>query len=277
MLDFDGIARHEGLLLLELITGKSRTEWIARPIALSNEKILLPDAQRRAFFDAVARRRNGEPLQYIMGEWEFYGLRFKVDKRVLIPRSETEILVEAVVNRCKKIRQQPLRILDVCTGSACIAVTLAKVLHDAGIDAHIVATDISADALAVAKENAALHGVTERVRFEQMDLAEGFSAKEEFHIAVSNPPYIPADEIPGLQIEVRDHEPHLALDGGADGMDLYRRLLPQVFTLLKPGGLLFLEIGPTEVGALAAAAGFAQVQVLPDYAGLARIVTAVRP
>jgi len=246
------------LLLLAHITGKNKLQL------LLEENI--PEEQARVFFNALERRVSGEPLQYILGEWDFYGLTFKVDKRALIPRPETELLVEEV------LALNPLRVLDICTGSGCIAVSLAVFLKDA----EITAVDISADALALARENAEWHGVAHRVRFVQSDLAGGLLREpgQGFDAIVSNPPYIPTGELHGLQTEVRDFEPHLALDGGVDGMDLYRKLLPQAKALLRPGGALFLEIGPGGVGELATAAGFGAVRIKKDYSGLDRVVIA---
>jgi release factor glutamine methyltransferase len=257
-----GIGRHETLLLLAHITGKTHAEL------LINENQPLPDEANRAFLNALERREKGEPLQYIMGAWDFYGLTFKTDKRALIPRPETELLVEAVIKYTQKGGMSPLRVLDVCTGSGCIAITLA-VLLDGNVE--ITAADIYADPLGLAKENAALHGVEDKIRFIKSDLASALQGKC-FDIIVSNPPYIPTSEMAGLQREVRDYEPHLALDGGENGMDIYRRLLPQAYQLLRPGGMLFMEIGPNGVGELAENAGFKNIQVLKDYAGLDRII-----
>jgi len=257
------IARHEVLLLLTHFTDLSRADML-----VSEEK-QMPDEQCRAFFNAVERRQKGEPLQYIIGEWDFYGLTFTVDKRALIPRGETELLVEEVV---ETLGYRSARVLDVCTGSGCIAVAVAKTL-----DVEVVAADISEDALSLARENAARHGVGDRVRFVHSDLAQGLldeGLDGTFDIVISNPPYILSRDMAELQREVREYEPHLALDGGVDGMDLYRRLLPQAYTLLKQGGGLFLEIGPAGVKELAQQTGFSDVKLLNDYAGLPRMVVA---
>jgi len=262
------LPRHEELLLLAHITGRTRTEL------LLNSPNDLPEEQLRAFFHAAERRRVGEPLQYILGAWDFYGRMFKVDARALIPRPETELLVEKVVNYASKNAPSPCRVLDVCTGSGCIAISLLLELEAKGLAVEMTATDISPDALALARENAALHNTAERVRFVETDLAAGVGGM--FDIIVSNPPYIPVAEMAVLQAEVRDHEPHMALVGGADGMDLYRRLLPQAHGLLSPGGALFMEIGPRGVGELVEKAGFCEAMVLDDYAGLTRMVTARR-
>jgi len=269
------LERHEELLLLAHLSGRSRSDLLLM------KETELPDETRRAFFDACDRRRAGEPLQYILGEWDFYGLTFKTDTRALIPRAETELLVEKVLAFCENAfvgdHTHKVRILDVCTGTGCIAITLAKKLSDMGINREVVATDISDAALSLARENAALHGVDAYVRFVQSDLASHPCVNNsQFDIVISNPPYIPAGELDALQTEVRDYEPRLALDGGADGMDLYRRLLPQVFHLLQPGGGLFLEIGPRGVLELVRETGFCDVCIWPDYTGLDRMVTAIK-
>ena len=271
------LERHEELLLLAHLTGRSRTE------VLLTKLHELPDETRRAFFDACERRRKGEPLQYILGEWDFYGLTFKTDARALIPRAETELLVEKVLAFVDCLPRgladdgthAAVRILDVCTGTGCIAITLAKFLREKGVAVDVMAIDISADALSLARENALLHGVENCVGFVQGDLADSLN-EGQFDVVISNPPYILASEMATLQTEVRDYEPHLALDGGADGMDLYRRLLPQAYRLLRAGGGLFLEIGPREVTDLTRAAGFENVQLWPDYAGLDRMITAIK-
>lgn len=262
----ESVSRHETLLLLSHLTGKPRTQILLEP------DLPLPEDKTRAFFDALKRRESGEPLQYILGKWDFYGLTFKVDRRALIPRPETELLAEAAIKQTEGLHTP--HILDICTGGGCIAVTLAKLTG-----AKVTAVDISPDALALAKENADLHGVGERVRFAQSDLAEIILGESPgiYDIVVSNPPYIPTSQMQALQKEVRDYEPRLALDGGSDGMDLYRRLVPQAMELLKPGGTLLMEIGPPEVKKITEAAGFADVRLIKDYAGLDRIICAVKP
>jgi len=266
------LERHEELLLLAHLTGRNRTD-----VLLMKE---MPDDVRRAFFDACERRHAGEPLQYILGEWDFYGLTFKTDARALIPRAETELLVEKVLAFCAG--KKAVRILDVCTGTGCVAITLAKLLKKNDVGVEVIATDISEAALSLARENAALHDVEAHVQFIQGDLASGLlpndgaSGIEIFDVVVSNPPYIPIGELDILQTEVRDYEPRLALDGGVDGMDLYRRLLPQAHALLLPNGGLFLEIGPRGVMALVQYAGFRDVRIWQDYAGLDRMITATK-
>lgn len=254
------IGRREASLFLAHVTGCTTGELILR-----NEKILPPD-RSDLFFSCLSRRESGEPLQYITGTWEFFGLEFFTDKRALIPRPETELLVECVID----LVSNTVQILDVCTGSGCIALALAHVLRER---AEITAADISPDALALAKKNAERLGLSAHVKFLESDLLEKISG--EFDIIVANPPYITTSEMQTLPPDVRDHEPHLALDGGKDGLDLYRRLVPQAKKALRGGGALVCEIGPPAVADLLRGAGFVDVEMLNDYAGLPRIVRGV--
>lgn len=191
----------------------------------------------------IQRRLAGEPTQYVIGHKEFYGRRFAVDARVLVPRPETELLVEAALRSVPK--DAPARVLDLCTGSACVAVTIAAERPQASV----WATDLSPGALAVAKANAEALGVDGRVTFFEGDLLAPVPAEARFDVIVSNPPYVKSGEIAGLQREVQQ-EPRLALDGGADGLDVIRRLVPAALARLKPGGLLALEIGEDQGAAL---------------------------
>jgi release factor glutamine methyltransferase len=236
-----------------------------------------------AFCDLIERRLAGEPMQYITGEAEFYGLPFHVNRDVLIPRPETEHLVEKAIALAQKLkpaganseeRIPRLRIVDVGTGSGAIAVALARPLPFAAI----TAADISAAALAVAKANAARNSVADRVRFLEGDLLDPV-AGEQFDIVVSNPPYVPEGERATLDVEVRDYEPAQALFAGTDGLDIYRRLIPAGFGVLVPGGFLALEIGYGQqeaIHALLASEGFAGIEFVPDLQGIARVAVAQR-
>jgi release factor glutamine methyltransferase len=199
---------------------------------------------------AIARRRGHEPIQYITGEQEFYGLLLRVTPAVLIPRPETEHLVEAALQLLPKDRS--IKIVDVGTGSGAIAIALAVHLPNS----EVIALDLSAEALAVATANAREHNVADRIRFLQSDLLADLPGNEGagqcFDAIVSNPPYIPESDRADLHPEVRDHEPAGALFAGPEGLDLYRRLIPQAHIALKPNGLLALEIGHGQREALAA-------------------------
>jgi release factor glutamine methyltransferase len=220
----------------------------------------------------LEKRFKGEPIQYILGEAEFYRLPFRVTPDVLIPRPETEHVVEKVLELAKSYAS--LRIVDVGTGSGAIAVTLAHELTDA----VVTATDFSAGALSVARENAARNGEAVRIRFVEGDLLEPV-AQEQFDIVVSNPPYVPEADRESLAVEVRDYEPGQALFAGADGLDVYRRLIPQAFAALVRGGYLVLEIGQGQeppVGALLGEAGFEKIEFTADLQGIPRVACAQR-
>jgi release factor glutamine methyltransferase len=221
----------------------------------------------------IRRRLAGEPMQYITGEAEFYGLPFHVTPDVLIPRPETEHLVERVVALARSFAQP--RIVDVGSGSGAIAVALA---HDLPA-ARITAIDISEAALALARENAERSGADTRIRFLHGDLLGPITA-ERFEVVVSNPPYVPSAERDTLAVEVRDHEPALALFAGDDGLEIYRRLIPAAYFVLVPGGFIALEIGygqSERVESLLATSGFAQIEFTPDLQGIPRVAIAQRP
>jgi release factor glutamine methyltransferase len=234
---------------------------------------IFPDAESSRYADLLERRHRGEPIQYITGETEFYGFPFRVTPDVLIPRPETELLVEKVFDLAACFRAP--RIVDVGTGSGAISATLAHKLPHASI----TATDLSAPALAIARQNAERNGVSQRIRFLSADLLDPL-AEERFEIVVSNPPYVPTTDRPSLPVEVRDHEPALALFAGPDGLDAYRRLIPQAFACLVPGGFLTLEIGHGQSPAirdLLASSGFHQIEFLPDLQNILRVALAQRP
>jgi release factor glutamine methyltransferase len=223
---------------------------ISRVALLAHPGRELTAGEVAVYEDAVARRLRHEPIQYITGEQEFYGLLLRVTPAVLIPRPETEHLVEATLQLLPKDRS--IKIVDVGTGSGAIAIALAVHLPNS----EVIALDLSAEALAVAAANAREHKVADRIRFLQSDLLAGFAGYEAagqgFDAIVSNPPYIPESDRANLHPEVRDHEPAGALFAGPEGLDLYRRLIPQAQIALKPNGLLALEIGYGQREALAA-------------------------
>lgn len=222
-----------------------------------------------ATYRALIQRRLGfEPTQYLVGFKEFYGRRFSVDSRVLIPRSETELLVEGVLQAIPK--DAPARVLDLCTGSGCIAISIAAERPLASV----WATDLSPDALAVAKQNAEALGVDGRVTFFQGNLFEPVPKDATFDVIVSNPPYVRLDELPGLQKEVQK-EPKLALDGGVDGLVVIRPLVVAAMPRLKAGGTLALEISDDQgaaVKTLLDAAGAVDTRIVKDLARLDRMV-----
>jgi len=238
---------------------------------------LSPD-RAAAFCDAIERRLAGEPVQFVTGEAEFYGLSFHVNRAVLIPRPETELLVERAIELAGKLRQSGAtsspRIVDVGAGSGAIAVALAHELPFA----QIAATEVSAAALAVARANAARHGAASRIRFLEGDLLAPV-AGEQFDFIVSNPPYVPDGDRPTLDVEVRNYEPAQALFAGSDGLAIYRRLLPESFQALAPGGILLLEIGYGQkpaVQSLLETAGFKAIEFFADLQAIPRVAVAQR-
>ena len=239
-------------------------------IAHSDEILNAEGAVR--YYALIERRLAGEPIQYITGQTEFYGLPFRVDSSVLIPRPETEHLVEKVLSLEGSF---PLpRIVDVGTGSGAIAIALAHKLPSASI----TAIDLSAQALMVARANAEQNAVTNRICFLQGDLLAPV-ARETFHIVVSNPPYVAESDRASLAVEVRDHEPELALFAGTDGLAVYRKLIPQAHSVLVPSGFIALEVGSGQhsaVSALLVASGFTDIEITPDLQGIQRVVTGRR-
>ncbi|MGB4008227.1 MAG: peptide chain release factor N(5)-glutamine methyltransferase, partial [Bacillota bacterium] len=238
------------------------------------------DDRELAEYRAVLRKRASRmPVAYITGFKEFMSLEFAVDERVLIPRPETEILVETVRDRITRASKERPRIADIGTGSGAIACSLALMLPSA----RVLATDVSSDALGVAKANVKKHGLEDRVVCRQGDLLEGLGASMEREMVdaiVSNPPYIPSSELDALSPEISQYEPRGALDGGPDGLDFYRRLARGCVEFLADGGFLALEIGngqaPDVIGLLTEA-GFGDVESIDDYSGTARVVVASRP
>jgi release factor glutamine methyltransferase len=233
----------------------------------------LDKAELTAFRTLIERRLAGEPTQYLTGVREFYNRSFKVDPRVLIPRPETELLVEAALHALP--RDAPGIALDVCTGSGCIAISLAAERPQA----TVFATDLSPDACTLARENAQALGVAERVTVLHGDLYAPLPPDTRFDVVVSNPPYIASREIPTLSAEVR-REPHMALDGGPDGLVLIRKVIEGARRVLKPGGLLAMEIGETQGAALKAllqAAGFDDARVEKDLERRDRLAFGTQP
>jgi release factor glutamine methyltransferase len=248
------------------VLGKSRSWLLAHPGDAVSE------SNCARYSELLERRYRGEPIQYIVGETEFYGLPFRVTPDVLIPRPETEHVVEKAVALARALPRP--RIVDVGTGSGAIAVSLAHHLPDA----QITAIDLSPNALVIAKQNAERNGVGERIRFLKGNLLAPV-ADERFDILVSNPPYVAESERDSLSVEVRDYEPEMALFAGEDGLNVHRCLIPAARDALVPGGPIVLEIGcgqAESVGALLEAAGFESIEFTPDLQGIPRVASARR-
>jgi release factor glutamine methyltransferase len=260
-------ARRDAEALLLHVTGKNRA-WM-----LAHESDDFGGCVAIRYASLLERRLAGEPIQYITGEAEFYGLPFRVTPDVLIPRPETEHLVETVIALCRGMERP--RIVDVGTGSGAIAVGLAHELPHA----QVTATDLSDAAIEIAQENAARNGLAGRIRLVQGDLLGPF-AGQQFDVVASNPPYVSTADRATLAVEVREHEPAMALFAGADGMTMYRRLIPQAAAVLVTGGHIVLEIGYDQkqaIGNLLAESGYQEVEFVPDLQGIARVAIGRRP
>lgn len=230
---------------------------------------VVTDTQRAEMREMVQRRANLEPVAYLVGHREFFGLDFRVTSDVLIPRPDTETLVMEALEAARTVAQP--RILEIGTGSGCVAITCAARTPTA----EITAVDICDRALAVARENAGKHKVGERVRFLEGDLFTPLEADERFDIVVSNPPYIRDDEAETIQPDVGRHEPSLALFSGADGLDVIRRLVSETPDYLVGGGRLFFEIAPEQSdavqGLLSATGRYDEIRFIKDLAGAIRV------
>ena len=220
----------------------------------------------------IQRRKDREPTAMILGEWDFMGLTFRLNKSTLIPEQDTEVLVETALEELKRrgLGEAPLRILDLCTGSGCILLSLLHELRNAGG----LGTDLSEEALEAARENAVRLGLQERAAFRQGDLWEPVG-DERFDLIVSNPPYVPTEVIPTLEPEVRCGEPYAALDGGEDGLVFYRRIMREAAGHLKPSGIIIVESGFDEapqIAALMQDQKLRGIRTVKDYGGLDRVV-----
>ena len=253
----------EAELLLEKAAGLNRTALFLR------EKEVLSQEAEQQYAEYILQREQGRPTQYILGEWEFMGLPFLVGEGVLIPRGDTEVLVETILE--KQQTESLKTILDIGTGSGCIPISLGKY----GSFTEILAVDISVKALGYAVKNAKRNKIS--VKFLESDLFSAVPAeyKERLDAIVSNPPYIPKKDIEELMTEVKDFEPLNALDGGEDGLDFYRRIVKESREWLRKGGWLFFEIGYDQGEALKVLLqeqGFGEIRVIQDLAGLDRVV-----
>ncbi|MGB7730722.1 MAG: peptide chain release factor N(5)-glutamine methyltransferase [Candidatus Acidiferrum sp.] len=272
-------------LLLLHASSQNRT-WL-----YSHPEALLPDPVVAAYFALLKRRASGVPTQHLTGKQEFWGLEFEVSPQVLIPRPETEHLIEVALDRLAvreiragrppRLNGENVTLLDIGTGSGCIAIALAKELSAA----TVYATDISKLALEIAGRNAAHHALSDRIQFLESDLFAAFRSslaqtpRVSFDLIVSNPPYISLREADSLPIEVRDHEPHAALFGGIEGYEIYGALIPNAAQYLKSGGLLVLELGYNSLPAvepLLDRSSWIKVAITKDLAGIPRVISAER-
>ena len=248
--------------LLEHVTGLSKAAYFLK------EEEAMPEAEQLCYEELLNKRAERIPLQYITGVQEFMGFEFCVSEATLIPRQDTEVLVEEVMKTA-----EGKRVLDLCTGTGCIIISLAKLL---GLS-YAVGTDISQEAVETARKNAEALGAD--VSFFCGDLFQALPQTEAFDVIVSNPPYIPSAEIDCLMPEVREHEPMTALDGDTDGLKFYREIIRESKKYLKENGQIFFEIGceqAEDLRMLLEAEGFTEIHVKKDYAGLDRVVSAVR-
>lgn len=253
-------AGYDSRALLEYIYGISKSDYFMNPHM---------EVDARPYMDAIKKRAERYPLQYITGEQWFMGYRFEVKENVLIPRQDTELLVEKTADIIKNVYGGKCSVLDMCTGSGCIAVSIDKMCGDA----DVTAVDVSENALKTAKKNSENNEA--HVKFILSNLFENIDGK--YDVIVSNPPYIPTKVIEGLMPEVRDYEPMLALDGEKDGLLFYEKITEQACMHLKHGGYILYEIGCEQAQAVSdilAENSYRDIKVYKDLAGLDRVVTA---
>jgi len=245
-------------------TGKSREELV-RDGAL----YMSPEQEERTL-RLVERHLAGEPVAYLIGEWEFYGLPLDISSDVLIPRPDTEVLAGLAIDYCQTLGE--CRVLDLCAGSGCLGLALAANVPGA----RVVLGELSDGALKICRQNIRRNGLTGRVVCIQTDaLKKPDGNLGEFRCIVSNPPYIPSGDISGLDVSVRDYEPHMALDGGGDGLDFYHAIAEQWKDALAPGGRLYFEVGVGQADSvlrIMRGVGFGDIQVVKDLNGIPRVV-----
>ncbi|MDA8145155.1 MAG: peptide chain release factor N(5)-glutamine methyltransferase [Thermaerobacter sp.] len=261
------VGRREAALLLQHAARRSALELVTRLDAA------VPPRSVGRFLRGLDRRAAGEPLQYVLGEWEFWSLPLRVDRRALIPRPETELLVEEALRLAPGLPKRPV-LVDMGTGSGCLAVALARELPAA----RILAVDLSAPALDLARANARRHGAGRRITFLRGDLFAALPAGVAADLILSNPPYVPSGELAAARELAA--EPALALDGGPDGLALLRCLAREAVDRLVPGGYLLLEVGDGQaerVCRLLAQGGWEEVGAVGDLAGTPRVVRGRRP
>ncbi len=262
--------RNEAVMIMSYATGLTRTELITRGKELMNEDDF------HVFEDRIQKRLMGTPVQYIVGSQEFMGLPFRVNPTVLIPRLDTEVVVEKAINIIKDKAWMHPDVLDLCTGSGAIGISIASLIPEA----IVTMTDVSDDALRTAIGNAELNDVSGRCVFLHGDMFEALPDDREYDMIISNPPYIRSGDLERLSVEVRDHEPKQALDGGEDGLDYYRIIAEKASAHLRSGGVLVLEIGADQAGSVKRLLGknksFTNIHKAKDLAGLDRVIIAER-
>ena len=262
--------RHDATEIFRYVFGFSDKDIILR------RDEVLDDLAIKEYEKMIERRLHGEPLQYIIGVQEFMGLPFRVNEHVLIPRQDTEVLVEQVLGVIKGRELEKPEILDMCTGSGAIGVSLAYERPDA----QVTMADISTEAISVAMDNAQLNGVFQRCTFVTGDLFDALPGWKKFDVIVCNPPYIKSDVIETLQPEVRDHEPRRALDGGKDGLTVYRRIAKEAGAHLVSHGVLALEIGYDQavdvVTILGQGGDFDGARIIKDLDNKDRVIIALK-
>ena len=245
-------------------TGKSREELVRDGALYAS-----PELEQRAR-DLLKRRLAGEPVAYLIGEWEFFGLPLDISADVLIPRTDTEVLASEAIDFCRTLGE--CRVLDLCAGSGCVGLALASQVPQA----RVILGEVSEAALKICRQNVRRTGLSGRVVSMQIDARQKPSpALGEFRCIVSNPPYIPAGDIDTMDPAVRDYEPHLALDGGEDGLDFYRDIVEKWRQVLSLGGRLYFEVGIGQADSvlrIMRAAGFGDIQVVKDTRGIPRVV-----
>lgn len=243
---------------------------------LNSEKEL-PTTALEKFSSFIERRLKREPLQYILGSEEFCGLDIKVTRATLIPRPETEVLVDEAVKALRGLQEANSAVIDLCTGSGCVAIAVAKM-----IDCIVYATDVSKEALGTARENAVLNDASGKITFLEGDLfapLEGLGIKGKASAVLANPPYIKTADMKTLQPEVRLYEPKAALDGGKDGLDFFRRITHDAIKWLKSDGFLIFEIGfgqASFVKEIIEKAGLKEIGIIKDWSGIERVVRAMK-
>lgn len=259
-------------LLLAKATGLTRIK-----VTVEFDREVQPEEEEK-YISYISDRKKGRPIAYILKVQEFMGLDFYVEEGVLIPRPDTEILVEECISYLKKIGKS--KFIDIGTGSGAITVSLAKLLDDT----EGTSLDISEKALEIGKKNAKLQEVDQKILFLKSDVFSAIEKDESYveliDLVVSNPPYIPKEVIEGLQVEVRDFEPRLALDGGIDGLDFYRKIVREGIKFLKKGGLMAFEVGHDQAeevkNLMEVSSVFSDIKIIKDLSGISRVVTGIK-